>query len=136
MSIFTWITGLFSKIKKIIQQLHPLTEKALTMSTKLRAFLASPTAELAVMVIPTEWDDLARQEAIKALDYAIPLLQAENKCGSDIDCWAKEVATWPAPLQHSVLMKFASLLLGYYDKFKQAEHIYDTVIQNVVAGGK
>lgn len=136
MSIFTWISNLFSKIGKIIHDLQPQTAQALVMTTNLRAFLASPTADIIVSIIPSSWDDLAKQEAIKALDYAIPLLQAENKCGANVGCWAKEIATWPAPLQNSTAMKLASLLLGYYDDFKQAENIYDSVIQNTISGTK
>lgn len=136
MSIFTWISGLFSKIEKLIRQLQPKTAQALAISTNLRAFLASPTADAIVSIIPTDWDELARTEAEKALDYAIPLLQAENKCETDVDCWAKEVAIWPAPLQNSTTMKLASLLLGYYDEFKEAENIYDTVVQNTISGTK
>ncbi len=136
MSIFQWVAGLFSKLERLIKQLQPKTAKALAISTNLRAFLASPTADLITSIIPTQWDDLAKQEAIKALDYAIPLLQAENKCGIDVICWAKEIATWPAPLQNSTTMKLASLLLGYYDEFKQAEHMYDSVIQTSISGVK
>ncbi len=136
MSIFTWIAGIFSKLERLIKELQPKTAQALAISTNVRAFLASPTADLIVSIIPTDWDKLAQQEAEKALNYAIPLLQAEATCGTDIDCWAKEVAKWPAPLQNSTTVKLASLLLGYYDEFKQAEHIYDSVIQTSISGVK
>jgi hypothetical protein len=136
MSILDWFKSLFSKIERLISKLKPSTEKALELSTQLKAFLDSPTASAITALIPGSWDDLAKQEAQLALSYAIPLLQAENKCSADLECWANEVKSWPAPLQNATLMKYASLLLGYYDKFEHAEHEYDTVIQTSIAGDK
>lgn len=107
-------------------------KKAMRVATNLREWLKSPTISVLVAIIPGEWDNELRRQAIAALDKIIPTLYIGAKCGTNIHCWAEELSKLPKQTQDMNNIKLAQLLTNEIDGSKVRQSLYDHWVQEDV----
>lgn len=141
MSIFTKIADFFENIlenllKKLVKdmpsRIKPLMAEALEISTRLRDWLKSPTADIIVAVFPGTWDDEARSTAITILQWAIDKIDIGLECGTDFECWARELAKKKPAMQDALSIKLAQLITAKADGNQLPQSQYDWYVQGAV----
>ena len=126
------IKGLLKKVDKYVQENATL---ALRVTTAVKAFLDGPIAKLMTAVIPTDVDEMIRQQLIVALSKAIDVLSIVDACKDVVDldqkliCFITEVKKKSPELQEALLVKMAQIITREIDGNKLPQSVYDLAVQ-------
>lgn len=124
---------LFGKFKKPVTD---LAQKALTVSSNLKAALDSGAVKLLEDIIPGKWDKEITDKISAALSKVIPEISIVATCGKAdtpldmVNCWLESIKTLPLAMQDASLQKFSAILLNLLDEGKLKQHDYDLIIQS------
>lgn len=114
-SAFRWI---FHSVEDIDAELKEFADKALTITTNIKIAINSPYAEIALAVIPGDWDRATRDAISATLDIINGWLGEELK-----DMHPKK--------QNAMLIMIASKITADLDGNKLMDNQYDTIVQSV-----
>lgn len=110
--------SIFHTVEHIDVELKELAEKALVITTNIKIAINSPYAEIALSVIPGEWDRATRDAISATLDIINGWLGEELK-----DMHPKK--------QNAMLIMIASKITADLDGNKLLDNQYDAIVQNV-----
>lgn len=118
-----WLSDLFNNIPAHIKE---YAETAIGITKKVEDALNNGTAIIITELIPGEWDDNLRTEAIAILSFLLEVLKAidnisnsENKIAAD-----------------AIYAKMSSALIGIQDKKELPENKYDLYMQSIYSKSK
>lgn len=117
-----WISELFTKIPAHIKD---YAAQAIIISDKIKADMQSNTAVIITELIPGDWDDNLRNEAIVLLTFLHDVLEAI----ADID-------TTQSIAKNAIYAKIGAQLIALQDGKVLSENVYDTYFQNVYSKTK
>lgn len=109
---------------------------ALVITSGIKRYLSSPLADIAVNLIPSNWDNELRQRMLTALETVIPALTIIDTCNGKpfdemLQCWIKNLSTLPPSVQAAILQKCQSKLTAILDGNKERQNLYDLISQYV-----
>ncbi len=128
-----------ARIKRILQQFDEYLDEhidlALSVTTALKKFLASPAADIITALIPGDVDNVIRQHLLAALEKATDMLLITDKCRQHNDiadkllCLAEELRQRSPELRDALLHRLASLVAGELDGQRLKQSLYDLYTQ-------
>ena len=128
-----------ARIKRILQQFDEYLDEhidlALSVTTALKKFLASPAADIITALIPGDVDNVIRQHLLVALEKATDTLLITDKCrqhddmGDKLLCLAEELRQRSPELRDALLHRLASLVAGELDGQRLKQSLYDLYTQ-------
>lgn len=135
-----------TQVRQLLTQFDTYVERnvdtALQITTRLKAFLSSPVADMLTAIIPGSVDDVIRIQLIAALGKAIEALAVIDSCkqytdaNEKLNCFATQLSQKDPELQDALLQKLASLLAGQLDGNRLKQSIYDLYTQAKYTTGK
>lgn len=134
------------KIKLLLKQFDSYLEKhvdtALTVTTALKKFLASPVAQVLTAIIPSDIDEVIRVKLLYGLGIAIDGLNIIDECKDvssledKVQCFINALKKLNPEAQDAVFAKLASILARTLDDDKKAQNIYDLFVQAKFSASK
>lgn len=110
--------SIFNAVEDIDEDLREYAEKALQITTAIKQAINSPYAEIALSVIPGDWDTATRNAISATLDIINGWLGEELK-----DMHPKK--------QNAMLIMIASKITADLDGNKLLDNQYDSVVQSI-----
>ena len=117
-------------------------DTALTITSELKKMLSSPVADIITAIIPSDIDNVIRQQIISALGKAVEALTIVETCKQYTDvneklkCFVAQLQQREPQLQDAILQKLASLLAGQLDGQRLKQSLYDLFTQAKYAVSK
>ena len=136
--VFNWVKSLFTQIPK---EIRVYASQSLEITTRIRAILDNPIADIVTAIIPGDWDDKAKELALKYLNEVIPYLAIVDECKDDdpvkvIHCWIEKLGQYKPEVQKALLFQLAALLTAKYDNDELKHSFYALAVQANYAHGK
>ena len=129
--IWSAISSLWNKVDDFTEQ---NVEQALKVTTGLKKFLESPTADILEAIIPGNVDAVVRKHLLTATTTAVTALGIIDTCKGLDDkqkflCIVQELGKLPKDGRDAVLFKLASLITKYLNGSKLPQSAYDLLVQ-------
>lgn len=129
--IWAIISSLWNKIDDYTEQ-H--VDQALQITSGLKKFLESPTADILEAIIPGDIDALVRKQLLLATTHAVTALGIIDACKGLNDeqkfkCIVAELAKLPEAGRDAVFFKLASLISKYLNGGRLPNRAYDLLVQ-------
>lgn len=136
--VFAWVRALFNQIPK---EIRIYASQALDITTRIKVILDNPVADIITAIIPGDWDDKAKELALKYINEAIPYLTIVDECQNDdpekmIRCWIEKLGQYKPDVQKALLFQLAMLLTAKFDNDELKHSFYALAVQANFAHGK
>lgn len=138
-TVWQWMKDQVAKVKSILgiipKKIRMYNAQSLEITRNLKKWVDSPAAIAITSIIPTQWDDNARQLFSDYLKQALLYLQIIADCNEHenvedmVMCWADKIKEFPPDARNALYIKLASLLTRFQDSEQLRQRLYDLYAQ-------
>lgn len=124
-------------VNRINKYLRDNIDKALTITSNIKAAIENPFVVLITDIIPGEWDENIRKIAIMVLEKALIALdilkiESQGKLTNESLQWIlKDLEKLSPKMRDTIYFKLASLITAMLNGKKMSQSEYDLAVQSL-----
>lgn len=133
--IKAWWNGIPDNIRIV-------ASRSMQITTGIKAVLSNPLADVVTAIIPGDWDDKLKEQALAAINKVLPYLSIVDACKHHtsteemLKCWVAEIAKLPKHAQNAMIAKLAALLMAEFHNNALKQSLYDYYQQTYYSSQK